>query len=96
MQTKSIVHSLEGHTHNVCAVLFHPKLPIIASASEDGTVRIWDARPWTPELRADREALSFIQFLKHQGHNPDEWGQIISLDETISPAARQRALQFAE
>jgi coatomer subunit beta' len=48
-QTKSIVHSLEGHTHNVCAVLFHPKLPIIASASEDGTVRIWQSTTYRAE-----------------------------------------------
>jgi len=48
-QTKSIVHSLEGHTHNVCAVMFHPKLPIIASASEDGTVRIWQSTTYRSE-----------------------------------------------
>lgn len=43
------MHSLEGHTHNVCAVLFHPKLPIIASASEDGTVRIWQSTTYRAE-----------------------------------------------
>jgi coatomer subunit beta' len=43
------VHSLEGHTHNVCAVLFHPKLPIIASASEDGTIRIWQSTTYRAE-----------------------------------------------
>jgi coatomer subunit beta' len=43
------VHSLEGHTHNVCAVMFHPKLPIIASASEDGTVRIWQSTTYRAE-----------------------------------------------
>jgi coatomer subunit beta' len=43
------VHSLEGHTHNVCAVLFHPKLPLIASASEDGTVRIWQSTTYRAE-----------------------------------------------
>jgi coatomer subunit beta' len=48
-QTKSIVHSLEGHTHNVCDVLFHPKLPIIASASEDGTIRIWQSTTYRAE-----------------------------------------------
>jgi coatomer subunit beta' len=48
-KTKSIVHSLEGHTHNVCAVMFHPKLPIIASASEDGTVRIWQSTTYRAE-----------------------------------------------
>ena len=49
VQTKSIVHSLEGHTNNVCAVMFHPKLPIIASASEDGTVRMWQSTTYRAE-----------------------------------------------
>lgn len=49
LQTKSIVHTLEGHTHNVCSVMFHPKLPIIASASEDGTVRIWQSTTYRSE-----------------------------------------------
>ncbi|KAI3957373.1 hypothetical protein MKW98_003094 [Papaver atlanticum] len=39
-QTKSCVQTLEGHTHNVSAVSFHPELPIIITGSEDGTVRI--------------------------------------------------------
>jgi Membrane protein involved in colicin uptake len=43
------VHTLEGHTHNVCAVLFHPKLPLIASASEDGTVRLWSSTTYRAE-----------------------------------------------
>lgn len=49
LQTKSIVHSLDGHSHNVCSVMFHPKLPIIASASEDGTVRIWQSTTYRSE-----------------------------------------------
>jgi len=48
-QTKSIVHSLEGHTHNICSVLFHPKLPLICSASEDGTVRLWQSTTYRAE-----------------------------------------------
>jgi len=48
-QTKSIVHSFDGHTHNICAVLFHPKLPLIASASEDGTVRLWSSTTYRAE-----------------------------------------------
>ncbi len=32
---------LEGHTSDVSAVCFHPKLPVIPSGSEDGTVRMW-------------------------------------------------------
>ena len=40
-QTKACVQTLEGHSHNVSAVCFHPELPIIITGSEDGTVKIW-------------------------------------------------------
>eukprot|EP00624_Nannochloropsis_granulata_P000841 evm.model.NODE_13642_length_12762_cov_21.701221.2 len=48
-QTKACVQTLEGHTHNVAAVLFHPRLPIIISGSEDGTVRIWHSTTYRAE-----------------------------------------------
>lgn len=48
-QTKSCVQTLEGHTHNVSAVCFHPDLPIIITGSEDGTVRIWHATTYRLE-----------------------------------------------
>ncbi|KAL4582727.1 hypothetical protein LXL04_007286 [Taraxacum kok-saghyz] len=33
------IKTLEGHTHNISAVIFHPELPIIITGSEDGTVQ---------------------------------------------------------
>lgn len=48
-QTKSCVQTLEGHTHNVSAVCFHPELPIIISGSEDGTLRIWHSTTYRLE-----------------------------------------------
>ncbi|KAK9690312.1 hypothetical protein RND81_09G119000 [Saponaria officinalis] len=48
-QTKSCVQTLEGHTHNVSAVCFHPALPIIITGSEDGTVRIWHSTTYRLE-----------------------------------------------
>lgn len=42
-QTKHCVHTLEGHAHNISAVAFHPELPIILSASEDGCIKMWHA-----------------------------------------------------
>ncbi|RWR83035.1 coatomer subunit beta'-1-like protein isoform X1 [Cinnamomum micranthum f. kanehirae] len=48
-QTKSCVQTLEGHTHNVSAVCFHPELPIIITGSEDGTVRIWHSTTYRLE-----------------------------------------------
>jgi coatomer subunit beta' len=48
-QTKACVQTLEGHSHNVTAVLFHPRLPILISGSEDGTVRIWHSTTYRAE-----------------------------------------------
>lgn len=42
-QTKACVHTLEGHAHNISAVAFHPELPIILTASEDGCIKMWHA-----------------------------------------------------
>ena len=53
------------------------------------------ARPWTPELRAEREALSLIHFLRDQGQPQSEWLNALSSDQTLSEPVRQRALQFA-
>ncbi len=48
-QTRSCVSVLEGHSNNVCAVLFHARLPFILSGSEDGTLRIWHAGTYRAE-----------------------------------------------
>lgn len=48
-QTKSCLRVLEGHQQNVSAVLFHPDLPLILSASEDGAVKVWNLSTFRPE-----------------------------------------------
>ena len=48
-QTKACLQTLEGHSHNVTAVCFHPRLPLILSAAEDGTVRLWHSTTYRPE-----------------------------------------------
>jgi coatomer subunit beta' len=48
-QTKACVQTLEGHTSNVSAVCFHPELPVIVSASEDGSVKLWHSTTYRLE-----------------------------------------------
>jgi coatomer subunit beta' len=48
-QTKACLQTLEGHAHNVSSVCFHPRLPMIITASEDGTVRLWHSTTYRPE-----------------------------------------------
>ncbi len=58
---------------------------------------VWDedARPWTPELHAEREALSLNHFVRDQGQPQSAWFAAIAGDQTSSEPVRQRALQFA-
>lgn len=48
-QTKACIQTLDGHANNVCAVTFHPRLPVLISGSEDGTVRIWHTTTYRAE-----------------------------------------------
>ncbi|CAM9596798.1 unnamed protein product, partial [Heterosigma akashiwo] len=48
-QTKACVQTLEGHTNNVVAVCFHPRLPVLLSGAEDGTVRLFNSATYRAE-----------------------------------------------
>jgi WD40 repeat protein len=49
------IHTLRGHTNGVRSVAFSPdpQCPRIASASLDGTVKIWEAPP-PPEVKSEK------------------------------------------
>lgn len=85
--------TLTGHTNGVLSVAFSPDGKRLASATS--ALKVWDARPWTPELKAEREALSLIHFLRDQNKPKAEWLNVIASDQTISEPVRKRALQFA-
>ncbi|KAJ1889064.1 Coatomer subunit beta' [Kickxella alabastrina] len=48
-QNNSCVQTLEGHTMNVSAVAYHPSQPVILTASEDGTCRVWNSSTYRLE-----------------------------------------------
>jgi WD40 repeat protein len=52
-QTKACVHTLEGHAHNISAVAFHPELPIILTASEDGCIKMWHSTTYRCDIYCD-------------------------------------------
>mmetsp|Transcript_6275 Transcript_6275/g.9120 ORF Transcript_6275/g.9120 Transcript_6275/m.9120 type:complete len:846 (-) Transcript_6275:27-2564(-) len=54
-QTKTCVQTLEGHSHNVTAVAFHPKYPYIISCSEDYSFCIWNAQTYELEHTIDAD-----------------------------------------
>ncbi len=46
---KSCVVTIDGHLGNVSAVLFHHMFPLLITASEDGTVRLWHSSTYRAE-----------------------------------------------
>jgi len=48
-QSKQVVATLVGHTHNVSFAVWHPSLPLIISGSEDSTLKLWNARSYKLE-----------------------------------------------
>lgn len=71
-------------------VAFSPNSMLMA-ASDWNSMHLWNAQPWTPESRVEREALCLMRFLRHQGKPQSEWLDAISSDQTISEAVRERA-----
>lgn len=65
-QNKTCVSTLEGHGHNVSCVCFHPELPLIVTASEDGSVRIWNSNTFRSEkvLNYSMERVWSLAFLR--------------------------------
>jgi WD40 repeat protein len=57
------LRTLKGHSSQVQSVAFSPDGSRLASGSDDQTIHVWDARPWTTELRCQREALGLEEYL---------------------------------
>jgi WD40 repeat protein/tRNA A-37 threonylcarbamoyl transferase component Bud32 len=81
----------------VWCVAFHPDGRRLASARAlDGIIHIWDARPWTPELRRQREALGLLEYWCPKSTTKEKVIERIRADKGITEEVRQEALSLME
>jgi platelet-activating factor acetylhydrolase IB subunit alpha len=62
--TKPFKFELTGHRDTVTCVAFHPKYSIMASASEDSSIRLWDIESGEQEksLRGHTASVNHVSF----------------------------------
>ncbi|KAL2950059.1 hypothetical protein AAZX31_20G210000 [Glycine max] len=80
-QTKSCVHTLEGHAYNASAVCFHPELPIIITGHKDGTERIWHSTTYGEHRKEEvkkREVVTQNTNTNMFDGVPDQFHQFIT------------------
>jgi WD40 repeat protein/serine/threonine protein kinase len=88
--------TLKGHTRAVRSVAFSADGSRLASGSDDRTIQVWDARPWTPELRRQREALGLVEYLCQKLPAKEKVTERIRADKGITEVVRQEALKLLE
>ncbi len=66
----NVVGKLEGHRGGVASVLFNPQLPLVATGSGNGVVRIWDERGGKLAFRIDPQKQNGAR-VNHIGFSGD-------------------------
>src|SRR5262249_60711433 len=84
--------TLHFHTDASPHVTFSPDGGQLFLATGGRAIQVFDARPLTPEILAEREALGQLEFLYARPLRQADVIEHLNNSPTITPAARQRAL----
>jgi WD40 repeat protein/serine/threonine protein kinase len=75
---------------------FSPDDSQLAAWGNDQTIHIWDVRPWTPELRWQREAIGLVEYLCRKLSSKEKVAERIRADKGITEEVRHEALALLE
>jgi WD40 repeat protein/tRNA A-37 threonylcarbamoyl transferase component Bud32 len=90
------LRTLKRHTDTVTSVVFSPDGSRLASGSSDQTIKVWDARPLTPGLRRQREALGLLEYLCPKSPSKEKVSERLAASKGITMEVRQEALALLE
>src|SRR5262249_38237095 len=88
--------TLRFRTRDSPAVVFSTDGTQLVLSTGVGTVKLFDARPLTPEAPVEREALGVLEFLSTNPLCAADAVEHLRSSPTITPAARQMALDLVE
>jgi tetratricopeptide (TPR) repeat protein len=86
--------TLRFHTGEAAQVTFSPDGWQLYLATGDRVIQVFDARPRTPEILAEREALGLLEFLYARPLRQADVIEHLQKSPTITPAARRVALDL--
>jgi hypothetical protein len=87
---------LRGSSSFVYSLAFSADGTRLVTSCGDGTLKTWDARPWTPEAAIEREAVGLLDSLFAKPLRKADVIDYLQNSPTIRPQARQLALSLVD